>query len=125
MSAVLLLLAAGLAECADLSTQHDLNACAYADYRTEDAALNAEWRRVTVYMKQRDAELEKSDRRPRHFDTLLAAQRAWLTFRDQHCMLEGFAMRGGSAEPMVHSGCMANLTRARTAQLKSLTETGN
>ena len=62
----------------------------------------------------------KRDTRPGYFDTLLAGQRAWLTYRDQHCRSEGYTMRGGSAEPMVASQCKAKLTRARTEQLKDL-----
>ena len=34
-------------------------------------------------------------------------------------------MRGGSAAPMVHSGCMLRLTRDRTQQLKELVEFEN
>lgn len=128
MMAMLLLLAAAPAEpmrCDGSATQIELTMCAHAEFETVDAELNAQWPRATAYMKQRDRELEKDDTRPKHFDTLLAAQRAWLSFRDQQCLLEGFSMRGGSAEPQVNSACKAKLTRARTAQLKSLIETGN
>jgi len=126
MIAALFLLAAGPAEsldCADAMTQYAMNMCARRDYEAADAEMNAQWKITTAGMKQRDHGLQPDDKRPKHFDTLLAGQRAWLTFRDQHCLLAGFAMRGGSAEPMVHSGCMETLTRARTAQLKSLVET--
>ena len=62
------------------------------------------------------------DDRPGYFDTLLAAQRAWLDYRDKHCTSAGYSMRGWSAEPMVVSGCQAELTDARTQQLKALIE---
>ena len=44
---------------------------------------------------------------------LLAAQRAWIAYRDSQCELAGFEARGGSMEPMLVSGCLADLTRKR------------
>lgn len=110
-------------DCDNAMAQFELNACAYKDYERADAAMNAQWKVTAARMKERDRELDRStDNRPGFFDTLLAAQRAWLTYRDQHCASEGYAMRGGSAEPMVISGCQTQLTEARIAQLKSLIE---
>lgn len=110
-------------DCDNAMAQFELNACAYKDYERADAAMNAQWKLTAARMKERDRELDRSyDNRPGFFDTLLAAQRAWLTYRDQHCASEGYTMRGGSAEPMVISGCQTQLTEARTAQLKSLIE---
>ena len=43
---------------------------------------------------------------------LVAAQRAWITLRDEHCTVMAFHMRGGSAEPMLYNGCRAAMTRA-------------
>jgi uncharacterized protein YecT (DUF1311 family) len=48
---------------------------------------------------------------------LREAQRAWITFRDKACEAEGFAMRGGSAEPLLVYGCMRQLTEERTGHL--------
>ena len=53
---------------------------------------------------------------------LLACQRAWLTYRDAQCLIEGYAARGGSMEPMLLSGCIARLTMARTQALRDLIE---
>lgn len=129
MIAVLLLMASAPQEpfdCDGSSTQHELNMCARGAYESTDAELNVYWKRVAMDMKRRDIDIDRAaDRQPGHFDTLLAGQRAWLTYRDQHCLLESFEMRGGSAAPMVHSGCMERLTRERLGQLKSLIETGN
>jgi len=123
--ALLLLAAAPALNCGDLdrADQATLNMCAYRDFQRADAALNAEWSRVVTEVKQRDRDLDRSyDRQPGWFDTLLAGQRAWLTFRDKHCELESFQARGGSMQPMLASGCKAALTEARTRQLKSLIE---
>lgn len=125
--ATLLLFAAPAAEpaidCDNAMAQSELNACAYQEYERADAALNAQWKLTVAHMKKVDADFDRSyDTRPGYYDTLLAAQRAWLTYREQHCTSEGYTMRGGSAEPMVFSGCMRQLTEARTKELKDLIE---
>lgn len=110
-------------DCGNAMAQFELNACAYKEYEHADAAMNAQWKITSARMKERDRELDRStDNRPGYFDTLLAAQRAWLTYRDKQCASEGYTMRGGSAEPMVISGCQTQLTDARTKQLKDLIE---
>ena len=130
MIAAILLLAAAPADDLDCSTgdlpQQGLNICAARDYEKADAELNAQWKATAAAMKDSDRAIDRTyDKQPGHFETLLASQRAWLTYRDKQCLVESFAMRGGSAAPMIHGFCMAELTRARTAQLKALIETGN
>ena len=46
------------------------------------------------------------DGRPGYYQALLDAQRAWIKYRDLECRIEGYAMRGGSAESMMISGCV-------------------
>ena len=129
IAALLLLAATPTAEldCAsgDLP-QQGLNICAAREADKADAEMNAQWRATLAAMRNRDRELDRTyDKEPGYFDTLLAAQRAWLTFRDKHCLIASFEMRGGSGAPLVLSSCLADLTGARTAQLKALIETGN
>ncbi|OYX66088.1 MAG: hypothetical protein B7Y88_05975 [Sphingomonadales bacterium 32-64-17] len=98
-----------------------MNQCAARDYAEADKALNAQWSRTADVMRERDRQLDRDyDDRPGYFETLLAAQRAWLTYRDKHCASEGYLYRGGSMEPMVVSGCKAKLTEQRTSQLAEL-----
>ncbi len=121
-----LLLMAGepVLDCENAMTQMAMNRCAYLDNEAADAALNAQWKITAAAMKQRDTELDRDyDMRQGHFDTLLAAQRAWMAYRDAHCRNEGYFARGGSMEPMLVSGCLTQLTRVRTAQLAELVET--
>ena len=125
--ASLLLLSAATAEpgidCDNAMAQFELNACAYKEFERADAAMNAQWKVTSARMKEIDKDFDRTqDNRPGYFDTLLAAQRAWLTYRDKHCAGEGYTMRGGSAEPMMISGCQTQLTEARTKQLKELIE---
>ena len=50
-------------------------------------------------------------------EALRDAQRAWITFRDKTCEAEGFAMRGGTAEPIVVGFCLTRVTRERIGHL--------
>jgi uncharacterized protein YecT (DUF1311 family) len=125
----LMLLAAAAQEpavdCENPQYQVEMNFCAGRDFDAADAELNAQWKVTVAALKARDKTIDRSyDSQPTHYDTLLAAQRAWLTYRDQHCLSESFAARGGSMAPMLHSGCMARLTKARTAELKELAGEG-
>ena len=126
-ASLLLFAAAPQAEpdCGELA-QQPMNICLYEAYERLDADLNRQWSIVTAVMKARDREIDRTtDQDPGYFDTLLAAQRTWLVWRDNQCLLESFEMRGGSGAPMLHSMCMARLTGERIQQLKSLVESDN
>ena len=128
MILALFYLAAAVAEdppvdCDNQRYQVEMNHCAEKAYEVADATLNAQWKLTAAEMRTRDKMIDRRyDSQPKHYDTLLAAQRAWLTYRDQQCLSESFAARGGSMAPMLHSGCMERLTKARTAELKALVE---
>ena len=126
LSALLLLVATAddpSIDCDNQRYQVEMNYCAGQDYEVADAELNAQYKQTVVVLKARDKDIDRSyDTQPTHYEALLAAQRAWLTYRDQQCLGESFAARGGSMAPMLHSGCMARLTKARTAELQALVE---
>ena len=128
MIAALLLLAAAPAaqeDCGNLP-QQPMNMCLLEEYQRVDAEMNRQWRITSDAMKANDRGIDRSyDKDPGYFPTLLAAQRGWLAYRSQQCLLESFEMRGGSGAPMVHSLCMARMTRERIGQLKALVEAQN
>ena len=124
-AAILLIVQAENAEpdqvCDDPQTQLALNTCAGMDFEQADERLNEQWQETVAYMKARDAEIDRTeDSQPGHYETLLAAQRAWLAYRDAHCRSESFMARGGSMQPMLLSQCKAYLTELRTEQLRNL-----
>jgi uncharacterized protein YecT (DUF1311 family) len=120
---LLLLAAEPTLDCENAMTQADMNQCAFKDYQSADAELNAQWQKTSSVMKSRDENFESEyDTRSGYFDTLLEAQRAWLGYRDAQCRSEGYVARGGSLEPLLVSSCMAHLTRLRTAELEELVE---
>jgi uncharacterized protein YecT (DUF1311 family) len=98
------------AGCDDASDQATMNACADKALKASDAELNAVYRTITHRLAS-DPETEKQ---------LVAAQRAWIAFRDAECKFSSSGTSGGSAYPMVHSMCLDGLTRARTKDLKAL-----
>jgi uncharacterized protein YecT (DUF1311 family) len=107
-------------DCRDPQTQVEMNACAARDFEIADRALNIAYREAVAGARADDSELDRQvDQRPTSEAVLREAQRAWVTFRDAHCTLEGYQdARGGSMEPMSYNSCRTALTRARTAQLR-------
>jgi len=126
MIALLLLAAAPAQEnCGDLP-QQPMNQCFYRAYERADAEMTAQWKLTAAAMKQADRDLDRTyDKDPGYFDTLLAGQRAWLTYRDQQCLSASFEARGGSMAPMLNSTCRIALTQERTRELKALVEVEN
>lgn len=91
-------------DCTRAATQTELNACVGDDLGRADATLNALYQTL---MKR----ISGDDR-----TRLRDAQRAWVAFRDKHCAFIGGPSAGGSMQPMVIAGCMAELTAERSGQ---------
>ncbi|WP_420339327.1 lysozyme inhibitor LprI family protein [Roseibium sp.] len=106
--------------CKEPQTQLDMTICAKKDWEAADVELNAAYKSAMAAMKQTDSYL--SDDLKVAAETLKAAQRAWIPFRDKACESYGFLARGGSMEPMLVLQCRADLTRQRTSELKDLTQ---
>jgi len=94
-----------------------LPAAAQADipYRTADAAMNVQYRATVAAVKRRAARAGRGDGGQA---ALLAAQRAWLRYRDAECAPANNPFQGGSAEPMAADQCLSALTRQRTERLR-------
>ncbi|WP_149538050.1 lysozyme inhibitor LprI family protein [Siccirubricoccus phaeus] len=103
--------AAQAAECADgARTQADMTACAERAHRASDGELNALYQQIERRLS------DDADTRRR----LVAAQRAWVAFRDSECQFMASPAQGGTAYPMVYSGCLADLTQKRVGDLRRL-----
>ena len=120
LAAMLLLQGAPALDCDKAMTQADMNVCAATAFLDSDAALNAQWKKTAAEMKLRDDSEYANDGREGYFSTLLAAQRAWIAYRDAHCTSYGYYARGGSMEPMLVAHCKTDLTEARTQALADL-----
>jgi uncharacterized protein YecT (DUF1311 family) len=107
-------------DCPNAMAQMELNQCAYEDWEAADAELNAAYQRAKELLQDWDANLPEDEQSGA--EALKQAQRAWITFRDKACEAEGYAMRGGSAEPLLVYGCMRLLTEERTGHLTGMVE---
>jgi uncharacterized protein YecT (DUF1311 family) len=100
--------AASAQGCGEQSTQADLDVCADKDFQAADKALNQTFREIETRLS------EDPDGKQR----LIAAQKAWIGFRDAECDFQTFHSRDGSIYPMLVSECMTTLTKNRTEALK-------
>jgi len=107
-------------DCKNPQTQMEMTSCEQDRYGEADKALNAQWKETRAAAAAADEDLDESDRGAEK--ALLTAQRAWISYRDAQCEAEGFQARGGSMEPMLVAGCLANLSDTRTKELKALAD---
>lgn len=111
MMGVVVLLAAAATNCGDKPNQTAMTMCQKAVADQADAEMNRAWTPLYAKMKLRDRD------EPDYAAALLAAQRAWLAFRDAECRIESYEWRGGSMQPFTANQCRAAVTRTRTRQL--------
>ena len=95
------------AACQNATTQLQLNECAAASYAKSDKDLNKVYRDILARLKGPSE--TKTD--------FIAAQRAWLKYRDAQCRFEISGLEGGSVQPMIYSQCLDTLTQSRTKYL--------
>ncbi len=105
--------------CTTAQTQVEMTFCAEQDWNAADARLNASYKTAIAAMLGIDANLDAGDKGAEA--ALRAAQRVWVTYRDNTCAAEAWAMHGGSAEPMVIYGCRARVTASRVDELDNMT----
>lgn len=110
--AVLLLSLSGAvrADDIDLDCTHptatiELDLCADREAEAVDRELNLTYRRISAGLDAQARAL------------LLAAQRAWIAYRDKQCNYET-ARAEGSGHNVAHLNCLMRVTKARTRELK-------
>lgn len=95
-------------QCDNASTQLEMNTCAAQDYQKADRTLNETYKNVMARASESQQTLLKN------------AQNAWIKVRDADCAFISSGVEGGSVKPMIHSQCLADKTRERSAFLESL-----
>lgn len=96
-------------DCGEASSQSSLNECANRALKKTDAALNAAYKEISGRLRD--------DRQGK--GRLVAAQRAWIAFRDAECNFSTGNTVNGSIHPMLALQCHDALTKARLEQLKA------
>ena len=121
MIVTLLLAGAALVDCSHADTTMEINECLSAVQRRAEVVLTAVYARAIASARESDAELDRShDKRIGYRDALVKAERAWITYRDAHCVSMSYTMRGGSGEGTAAGACRLDLTELRIKQLREL-----
>ena len=101
----------------DLTSAQANYQCAEKDRIAADAKLNRVYKRLTGFLKD-NAEQETMPK-----TQIVAAQRAWLEFRDAECDFRT-SLNGGAHQWLIvnHSQCLTELTVQRTKVLQGYLE---
>ncbi|MBZ0057654.1 MULTISPECIES: lysozyme inhibitor LprI family protein [unclassified Leclercia] len=95
-------------ECANASTQTEMNTCTAQQYQAADKTLNQTYQSAIKRAEAPQRELLKK------------AQQAWIALRDADCAFIGSGTEGGSIQPMIVNQCLADKTNEREAYLATL-----
>lgn len=87
-------------------SQLEKNQCADLSAKNADRKLNQVYQQLLKKQGTESATL------------LVRAQEDWINYRDASCAFSKQQFAGGSAAPMVHSECLARLTKQRTQELE-------
>ncbi|WP_374302616.1 lysozyme inhibitor LprI family protein [Paracoccus sp. (in: a-proteobacteria)] len=94
------------------STTLGISECLMAEHAEWDAILNEQYKQ----MRDRHAD----DRAAA--DSLRAAQRAWIAWRDAECAFQYDSYGGGSMRTVASAGCQMGLTARRALELRAMHE---
>jgi uncharacterized protein YecT (DUF1311 family) len=92
--------------CANPQTQTEMTQCAAEAYKAADKVLNQVYQQLVAKLDDE----EKAQ--------LKEAQTAWLKYRDTNCDFVADQYKGGTMRPMIYAGCLADVTKNRTSELR-------
>lgn len=95
--------------CDAARTTDEISKCADGDLKVLDGALNKAYREIERRLA--DSHDAKS--------ALVAAERAWVHFRDSECKFSAAGVDGGSVYTSVVMQCTADMTAKRIADLRT------
>jgi uncharacterized protein YecT (DUF1311 family) len=109
---------ARLKACIDRNSTNDgIQTCTGVAQHVADARLNSLYQSWTTALKHPAPDAAKDD--AEILKRLMAAERAWIAFRDADCDLQSTSALGGTAEATAFSDCRYTLTKARVAALEA------
>jgi uncharacterized protein YecT (DUF1311 family) len=96
----------------DSGITYPMKVCFAYRWMAEDVRMNREYKKALAVAKKVGAD-----------DSLRAAQRSWVVFRDTECVFQGhIEAGGGSAEGVVVLACKQTVTRLRADSLAQLVQ---
>jgi uncharacterized protein YecT (DUF1311 family) len=96
------------APCRNVAVTLAMENCFDRAYKAADSGLNLRYSQISKVLQ------------PDELEQLKAAQRLWVQFRDATCTAESDLYKGGTASAPAYSACLEELTRQRTADLKTI-----
>ena len=112
---------AAIDDCASYQTTYEINQCLMRELKIADDILTNVYGVVVANAKAADATLDRTrDKRIGNYSALVRAERAWITFRDTHCVSMAYTMRGGSGDGTASAVCQIEMTELRIKQLREL-----
>lgn len=101
-----------LTECQDMPDNASIGMCLDDVFKESDAQLNLKYQKLVSRLKTSSLEENKE-----LLSRLVKAQRAWITFKDTTCELEGMQMYGGSGQGLQVLSCHLEMTEKRIEDL--------
>lgn len=95
--------------CKNPQTQFELNVCAGLRAQAADRRLN----QVYQQLRNKRGRGTESDR------LLVAAEEAWIKYRDANCEFSQKRYEGGTIAPMIYSLCIESVTLQRVRELEN------
>jgi uncharacterized protein YecT (DUF1311 family) len=96
------------APCRNVAVTLAMENCFDKAYKAADGELNQRYSQISKVLQ------------PDELEQLKVAQRLWIQFRDATCTAESDLYKGGTASAPAYSACLEELTRQRTADLKTI-----
>ena len=96
----------------------ELDQCAGKAFKAADTELNQVWPKVLAFIDSQSADMP-ADAGKAWKDSMLAAQRAWVTFKEDDCNAVQYEWYGGSGASLAVTSCLYHHTADRVADLKS------
>lgn len=104
-------------DCNNASSTVEMNYCGEQAYMKADDELNRVYQQIVKGIDAQDD--ADADRRKQWKDTLKAAQKAWIDFKEKDCNeLIYLEWGGGTGAASASYGCMLSKTEARIKELK-------
>ncbi len=110
-------------DCENAMSTVEMNFCGEKELEKADAALNAAYKKALASIPELAG--EKPYDAKSWEEALRASQRAWVAFRDAECKDHvPMFWTGGTATTGEVLGCMTEMTKNRTDQIRKLYESG-
>ncbi|MCB1500999.1 MAG: DUF1311 domain-containing protein [Bauldia sp.] len=103
--------------CANASSNVEFEACTYAALEAADRELNDIWPKVLKSIEDR-ADTMPAEAIATWKGTVIAAQEAWVAFKEADCAAVDYEWWGGSGAGQARIACPYHHTAARVAELK-------